>query len=164
MKTTDQNRMAAPCGIYCEICPLALTRDNPGLMEAMVARGIPRENLPCPGCRDVKGVCPVLGAGVTCQTYRCAAEKGVEFCYECAEFPCNKLNPAAHRADLLPHNTKVFHLCYMKQHGLEAWKEKAADIQNRYYKGVMKVGEGPVLGYLPGGETQEFSGSARKLP
>jgi hypothetical protein len=52
----------------------------------------------------------------------------------------------------------------MKQHGLEAWKEKAADIQNRYYKGVMKVGEGPVLGYLPGGETQEFSGSARKLP
>ncbi len=144
MKTTNENRMAAPCGTYCEICFAHQAEANATVIDSLVARGIPRDRFPCPGCREVQGACPVLET--PCSTYRCAVEKGVNFCHECADFPCDKLNPAAHRAETLPHNIKIFHLCYQKQHGLEAWKNKAADIQRRYYKGVMKVGEGPVLG------------------
>lgn len=143
MTNTSENRMAAPCGTWCQICVCVQAKDSPELMESLVARGIPREKLPCPGCREVEGLCPVLPE--PCATYRCAVDHGVNFCHECDEFPCEKLNPAAHRAEVLPHNIKIYHLCYQKQHGLTAWKEAAPEIQKRYFQGVMKVGRGPVL-------------------
>jgi len=143
MNTTNANRMAAPCGTYCQICVCVKAADDPALMASLLAKGFPAEKLPCPGCREVKGACSALGA--PCATYRCAAERGFDFCNECSDYPCERLNPAAHRADVLPHNIKIFHLCYQREHGLEAWKEKAQAIQDRYYQGVMKVGEGPVM-------------------
>lgn len=143
MTVNEENRMAAPCGTYCAICVCVRAKDDPGLMTALLAKGFPREKIPCPGCREVRGECPALG--VPCATYACAESHGVDFCHECADFPCKRLNPAAHRADVLPHNVKIFQLCYQQRHGLEAWKRNAAAIQERYYKGVMKVGEGPVM-------------------
>jgi hypothetical protein len=38
----------------------------------------------CEGCRD--GVCRFPG----CEIAPCAREKGVDFCYECDSFPCDK--------------------------------------------------------------------------
>lgn len=134
---------AAPCGIHCANCEPFLAKDNPELLEALVKRGLRRDRLPCPGCRAVKGECPVLET--TCETYACVTGRGYEFCFECPDFPCDKLNPAAHRAEVLPHNLKVFNLCFIKEHGLEAWLKRAPEIKLRYYRGKMEVGKGPQL-------------------
>ncbi|HEX2954978.1 MAG TPA: DUF3795 domain-containing protein [Bacillota bacterium] len=143
MKVTEENILAAPCGIACGECPAYKAKDNPAIMEAMVAKGIPREKLPCPGCRAGQGDCPVIEGD--CATYQCVESRGVEFCFECKEFPCTKLCPASDRANILPHNTKVFNLCYIKEQGLERWLEKASEIQKRYYVGKMVVGQGPQI-------------------
>lgn len=133
----------APCGIHCADCEPFKAKDDPALLEALVARGIKRDRLPCPGCRPAKGLCPVIEGA--CETYTCVTERGFSFCFECPEFPCDKLNPASHRAEILPHNLKVFNLCFIQKHGLEAWLKKAPEIKLRYYRGKMIVGQGPQL-------------------
>ncbi|MHB1042523.1 MAG: DUF3795 domain-containing protein [Eubacteriales bacterium] len=139
---TDDN-LAAPCGIYCAECPAYKSKDNPKIQEALIARGMKKESVPCPGCRAVKGNCPAIGG--ICETYTCVNGRGVEFCFECGDFPCAKLNPASDRAEILPHNLKIFNLCFIKEKGLEKWLEEAPKIQDRYYKGKMVIGKGPQI-------------------
>jgi hypothetical protein len=47
------------CGIYCEKCP-----------------------------KFLKGQCSGCGENPVCKMPGCAKKKGVEFCFECPEFPC----------------------------------------------------------------------------
>ncbi len=140
---TDDATMVAPCGIDCSQCECHIAKDNPSLLDYLVSVGIPKGRLPCGGCREVKGACPVLPA--VCDTYRCITEQGLSFCYECRDFPCSRLNPAADRAEQLPHNTKVFNLCYIQRQGLAKFMEHSADIKQRYFKGKMAIGRGPQL-------------------
>ncbi len=140
-KESKEFIMTAYCGISCGDCECHKAKDDPKLMEYLTGRGI--QNLPCEGCREVEGKCPVLGG--VCETYQCAADKKVDFCYECDEFPCSKLNPAADRANLLPHNLKVYNLCYIQRHGLDEFVRHAAEFKGRYYKGKMVVGSGPQM-------------------
>ncbi len=133
--------MVAPCGIDCGICELVICGDKPQMLEALVAHGIPREKLPCAGCRSVKGNCPVLGD--TCETFVCVKEKDVEFCHQCAEFPCSRLSPSADRANVLPHNMKVFNLCTIRRLGVEGFVGQSTALMQTYYRGKMKVGKGP---------------------
>lgn len=135
--------LVAPCGIDCGICELYVCRDNSQLKNILVAKGIPEEKLPCPGCKAIKGTCPVIGS--TCETYLCASAQNVEYCFACKDFPCTKLHPAAHRAEILPHNLKVFNLCTIKRIGLAAFVEKSAEFKKRYYQGKMDIGQGPQL-------------------
>lgn len=139
MKITEDYSLAAPCGIFCGECPLFKANDNPEILEDAKARGY---NIsPCPGCRAVKGNCPAIDT--QCETFACATKNGVEFCFDCSDFPCAKLNPAADGAEVLPHNIKIFNLCYIRQKGLEKFIEEAAHIKNRYYNGKMMIGRGP---------------------
>lgn len=141
MTTNERLDLAAPCGIDCGICELYICKDNAQLLNMMVQKGIPKEKLPCPGCRPLKGKCPVL-PGV-CATYSCVTDKKAKFCFECAEFPCEKLQPSVDRADILPHNMKVFNLCTIKRCGIEKFVERSMDIKKRYYTGKMAIGKGP---------------------
>jgi hypothetical protein len=79
-----------------------------------------------------------------CKTLACVKEKGVDFCYECPQFPCDKLQPCASRSEKLPHNLKVYNLCRIKQIGLEAWSNETKNIRNNYFNGEMVLGRGPV--------------------
>jgi hypothetical protein len=135
--------LVAPCGIDCGTCELNLSKDNPPLLAYLVSKGIPKEKLPCEGCRNIKGDCPVIGA--KCATYICATEKEADFCFNCSDFPCVKLQPSADRADILPHNMKVFNLCTIKRVGTERFVEISTEIKQRYYKGKMAVGKGPQI-------------------
>lgn len=135
--------MVAPCGIDCGICELYTCGHDHELFNRLVAMEMPREKLPCDGCRSVIGKCPVIGE--VCETYKCTLEKKVEFCFDCGEFPCEKLHPAANRSEILPHNMKVFSLCTIKRIGLAAFVEKSAEIKRRYYAGKMAIGKGPQL-------------------
>lgn len=144
MEKNERLNLVAPCGIDCGICELYFCKDDAQLLDYLVSNGIPKENLPCPGCRPMEGKCPVIPE--LCKTYECVTDKNVEFCYECNEFPCGKLQPTVDRANILPHNMKVFNLCKMKNIGLEKFAEISIDIKAKYYKGIMSlIGNGPQI-------------------
>jgi hypothetical protein len=142
-KMKNRAKLIAPCGLDCGICELYMSRDDEQLMDALITKGIPKEVLPCDGCRAIEGKCPAIHD--KCATFECANENKILFCSECNDFPCMKLAPAADRADALPHNTKLFNLCIIKRYGLEALVERALEIKQSYYRGKMKIGEGPKL-------------------
>jgi hypothetical protein len=145
MKTTGDITLVAPCGIYCGDCGAYRVQADPSLGEAVKERlrelQINWNGVPCPGCRPVEGKCQVVDG--TCATYACATGHKVDFCFECPEFPCAKLNPAADRAASLPHNFKVFSLCCIKHQGLARYLERIPEIRQRYYTGKMVIGKGP---------------------
>ena len=139
-----RSELIAPCGLDCGICELYLSKNDEQLMGALISKGIPKEVLPCDGCRSIEGRCPVIQG--TCATFECVSRKGVSFCFECSEFPCMKLAPAADKADVLPHNIKLYNLCVIEQRGVQELIERSLEIKQAYYLGKMEVGEGPRLG------------------
>jgi hypothetical protein len=142
MKKTDDITLVSPCGGYCGDCPAYKVKDDPSLKEVLVKK-FSWNGVPCQGCRPLKGRCQFVNG--TCETYACINKRGHDFCFECAEFPCEKFNPAADKADVLPHNIKLFALCYIKQHGVDKWKEKTPEVKQRYFRGKMVIGKGPQL-------------------
>lgn len=137
----DYRRMTAPCGLDCFNCPVYLAKDNERL-RAAVARNlnIPEEKVVCRGCRDEKGTIGFLGMTEPCNVYRCIQKKGLDFCCDCPDFPCDYLHPYADKAAERPHNTKVFNLCLIKKMGLQAWAEsKARSVRETYFRGQLKL-------------------------
>jgi hypothetical protein len=141
--TNDRLQLVAPCGIDCGNCSLNMCKDDPAMMNRLIARGIPREKLPCEGCRNIGGDCPVISG--TCETYACVSRMAVDFCYECADFPCSRLCPSSQRADVLPHNLKVFNLCTIERIGPERFVGVSARLEQAYFKGKMEIGKGPTV-------------------
>ncbi len=132
----DYRQLTAPCGLDCFNCAVyrATTDDK---VRAMVAQrlNIPLEAAACGGCRAAQGKPAPFCGGDVCTVWPCVTERGHEFCFECADFPCDLLHPYADKAAERPHNTKVFNLCLMKRMGVERWaKEKAAAVRKTYYE------------------------------
>lgn len=140
---TNQARahLVAPCGIDCAVCELYLCKDSPELFAYLLSKGIPQNKLPCKGCRESAGGCPVIGGA--CETYACVQQKQVAYCCDCGSFPCAKIQPCADRAETLPHNLKAFNLAMIKNQGIEQFVEQSARLKQTYYKGKMAVGKGP---------------------
>ena len=141
MTLSEEQAMVAPCGIHCGICELHLAGTNEELRDFLIGRGIPAEVIPCAGCRAVKGQCPVHPG--PCATYKCIQEQGLTFCSDCDRFPCNRLQPCADRASILPHNLKVFQLSIIAREGVDAFLRQATHFKKRYYQGTMEIGNGP---------------------
>jgi hypothetical protein len=135
----DAERLTAPCGLPCFECVVYLAKDSPALREMLLKKSsVPADRVPCPGCRDVEGKCPIVPG--TCPIYSCSKERGLKFCCDCADFPCDHLHPYADRADALPHNTKVFNLCLIRKMGVEKWaREKAKSVKDIYFQGKWKL-------------------------
>ena len=103
----------APCGIYCKRCS-----------------GVKVYN--CKGCREQKGQ---IKNFPICKTYECVTIKGYSFCYECEEFPCEKLQPIVNFEIFIPHNSKIYNLLMIQKHGIVKWTEICEEKSNLYYKG-----------------------------
>ncbi len=142
METKEDITLVSPCGGYCGDCPAYKVKDDPSLGD-MLKKRVNWNGVPCQGCRPLKGRCQFVDG--TCETYACAEKHSVHFCFECPEFPCAKFNPAADKADVLPHNIKVFALTYIQRHGIEAWKKKTAEVKQIYFRGKIVIGRGPRL-------------------
>jgi len=113
----------APCGIFCKRCP-----------------GI--KFYKCKGCRGQKGLVYKLPL---CKTYECVTSKGYNFCYECADFPCEMLQPIINFEIFAPHNSKVYNLIMIQKHGLEKWNEICEEKSKLYYEGKkVKYGGDPL--------------------
>jgi hypothetical protein len=116
--------LTAPCGLGCFLCSCYVDKE-------------------CKGCLEQKGYC---GSVENCATYLCAMGKKVRYCFECTEFPCSKLQPAADKAESYPHNFKMYNLCRMKLVGVESWAEnEALEIRQKHFNGKFKVGLGPII-------------------
>lgn len=139
----EREKLVAPCGLDCGRCEFYLSKHDKDILEYLVSKGIPKTILPCNGCRNIDGKCPIVKTD--CATYNCTKSKGVDFCFDCNEFPCSMLNPTADRANILPHNLKVFNLCTIKRDGLENFIDHSGKIKLSYYKGKMVIGKGPIL-------------------
>lgn len=137
----DYARMTAPCGLDCFNCPMYLANENESLRARISEKqGVPWEKAACKGCRNEGGTIAFLGMTEPCTVYRCAEGKGLRFCYECDDFPCDALHPYADGASQFPHNTKVFNLCLIKKMGLGAWAtQKAGSVKDNYFKGKLKL-------------------------
>ncbi len=140
----DMKAVTAPCGLDCFNCPVFEENITQEMKTQMAAQlHMEADKVPCKGCRAQKG-CRLHYTG--CATLDCVTAKGVEFCFECDEFPCPKLQPAVDGAQYYPHNMKVYHLCRIKAVGVAQWAAaEAAGIRERYYKGKFVPGAGPAL-------------------
>ncbi len=119
----DLKNWHAPCGIYCKRCP-----------------GVQAYN--CKGCRTHGG--QILDFPV-CKTFQCITEKGHEFCYECGDFPCEKLQTIINFEIFTPHNSKVYNLLMIKKLGLVKWNQICKKKLDLYYKGKkMQYGGDPL--------------------
>jgi len=137
----DHKNLTAPCGLDCFNCPRYLANDNEVLRQEIATKtGTDPAEVTCEGCRNKGGVVAFQKRTEPCNVYRCTAEKGLTFCSECDEFPCDHLHPYAEMATVVPHNTKVFNLCLIKKMGHESWAcDKAAKVKEVYYKGKWKL-------------------------
>ena len=131
----DYKQMTAPCGLDCFNCPLYLAKDDEEL-QAKFAQvdGVSAERPYCLGCRNEEGWPDSFEMPKQCNLYECVERRGLEFCFECDRFPCDYLHPYADKADILPHNTKLFNLCLIQKMGLGVWaEEKAMKVKNTYF-------------------------------
>ncbi|MEK6196501.1 MAG: DUF3795 domain-containing protein [Deltaproteobacteria bacterium] len=99
---------------------------------------VPVEVMLCKGCREHNGQIPlqkhVFGDEHRCAAYECSQEKGVKFCRDCEQFPCDNLHPYADMAGEVPHNIKIFNLCLINKMGLEKWVDsKASEVRKVYF-------------------------------
>lgn len=140
----SKRELAAPCGLDCFNCPVYeenLSGETASALSA--AFGIEKEKVSCGGCREQEGVRLNFSS---CDTFDCVTGRGHEFCFECGDFPCPRLQPAADGAGKYPHNMKLYNLCRIKRVGADEWaKREAAETREKYYKGRFIVGKGPVL-------------------
>ena len=137
----DCKLMTAPCGLDCFNCLVYRAGENAELRRKIAEnRGISFEQAVCKGCRQENGKPDFLNWTEPCNVYRCITKKGVDFCYQCSDFPCDHLHPYADRASEVPHNTKVFNLCLIRKMGLDSWAEaKAKDVKHTYFKGKFRL-------------------------
>lgn len=140
MYSNKREGMVAKCGLDCSVCELYLCKDNPQLFDYLLAQGIPKDKLPCSGCNANLGKCPVMQG--QCETYKCALDKDIRYCFECNDFPCSKLHPLVDGADKYPHNLKVYNLSLIKSQGIDYFLEESQKIKENYFKAKFNLGKG----------------------
>ena len=124
----DARKMVGICGLYCGTCPNCLAyqeNDTEQLEEISRRTNIPVSEIRCDGCLSDK----VMPQCVECSHgfRRCAEDKNVTWCFQCSEFPCQRLEDFTdgHIIDGISHHAHVIEdLKDMKAHGIEQWLEK----------------------------------------
>jgi hypothetical protein len=111
-------KLAAVCGLFCPACHVFIaTQEDPAKLAMMAQRyQRPLEEMQCNGCRSAKRCfyCETI-----CTMAKCATGKGVDFCGDCADYPCKCLKEfqalAPHRIELWKSHAR------RKEVGLETW-------------------------------------------
>jgi hypothetical protein len=98
-----ETEMIAVCGLLCHKCDIFLAPENPAIARKIVEWlkrelnvEVAVEEIGCSGCKGDQtdhwsADCPILEC--------CTDRQGLEFCYECVEFPCDMLEHWAERSD-----------------------------------------------------------------
>jgi hypothetical protein len=111
-------RLAAVCGLFCPACTVLIGHQDDPERLARLAKRLqhPVEELECNGCRSEKRS---YYCREHCTMIRCAAEKGIEFCGQCPEYPCADLKTFQAR---MPHRIELWKSQErIKKAGYERW-------------------------------------------
>lgn len=93
---SQEKEIIAVCGLNCEKCDIYETTNNPEIAKKIadwfkkeMDREVKIEDIHCLGCRGDR----TKHWSPDCWILKCCVDKkGLEFCYECDDFPCNNLN------------------------------------------------------------------------
>ncbi|MCK5548010.1 MAG: DUF3795 domain-containing protein [Thermoplasmata archaeon] len=92
----EQYKMIGACGLICDGCDIMEATNNPETARKIVdwfkqelKKDVKPEEIYCSGCKGDRSRhwsddCWILQC--------CVDDKGLEFCYECEDFPCEKLS------------------------------------------------------------------------
>lgn len=113
--------LGAYCGLYCGACSFKVayeTKDRRHLQSMpSVYDKYKNDALDnCPGCRleNKRGECRIRD---------CAVEKGIDYCIQCSDYPCEIINEFGH--DKKPHHNETFkNLEMLKELGEKEWLER----------------------------------------
>lgn len=113
------------CGLYCGACFVMRVNQEGRIDEQAKEWDRTPEEITCRGCKSgvVSGYCK------TCEIKVCAIDRGLEFCADCADYPCDRLR--TFRDDEWPHHSIV--TCNsdeLQRVGVEEWL-KAQDLRWR---------------------------------
>ncbi len=154
MLNNRDKRLAAVCGLFCPACTAFIgTHEDPERLKAMARRfKRPVEELHCHGCRSEKRsfYCRTI-----CTMAKCASAKSVDFCGECAEYPCKNLK--AFQAEM-PHRIELWQSQErIKEAGYETWYAEMIEhyscprchtINSAYDLKCRKCGKEPSCAYV----------------
>ena len=142
-------RFDSYCGIHCGSCfvMLGYTQNRDDTVPEQW--NIKDAELKCHGCKseDIFENCK------GCPRRPCAEEKGLDFCFQCDEYPCEIYKVASEKYHLAHHEVAQEKIIILKEQGLDAWlkyqKERwtcpsCGVIFSWYEKNCWKCGE-PVL-------------------
>lgn len=117
------------CGLNCAKCDIFLaSHGNEDLHEDLLnwfKENIDPEieSISCERCRGPTNEC---WSG-DCEFRPCAMEKGLDYCFECPDFICDKLEKFANDGTE-HHKRTVENLKRMKKIGLEKWKSSQKEV------------------------------------
>ena len=117
LNAVEDNKLAAPCGLYCGACIDYLVYGN------------------CHGCGCECGTCAASEHHKTCDVYKCCVEqRGFKGCNECGELPCSRLVQFCCNPVWLHHSPVVESLRRRKAIGTRKWlKEQKKVWSNEWY-------------------------------
>ncbi len=109
-----EEKLIAPCGMNCNVC-ISYQAQHYNLNE----KGFTKQY--CPGCRPrgkncafLKKNCQLLGKGL------------VRFCFECHDFPCERLKGLDTRYRGKYHLSMIDNLRFLQAQGMEKFLEREA--------------------------------------
>lgn len=147
-------RLAAVCGLFCPSCGVFIgTREDPERLAKTAERsGVAVEEFRCDGCRAerrciyCRNICKMTG---------CAAEKGIDFCGQCEQYPCGELKEfqakMPHRIELWRSQERI------KEAGYERWYKEMIEhysckecgtLNSAYDISCRKCGSSPSCAYV----------------
>lgn len=116
---------AAVCGLFCPSCTVYIaTHEDPERLKAIASRSnVPVEEMECDGCRSDR---LNLFCRTRCKMKKCAAEKGIDFCGSCGEYPCPELKEFQ---SLMPHRKELWNSQQrIKEAGWDTWFEEMTEL------------------------------------
>ena len=110
--------LVSVCGLFCASCGIynATCQDDTETLKRIADRmKVPYDEIRCEGCRSQTRTAYCKN----CFMQQCAASKKIDFCGECAEYPCPELkdfqSKMPHRAELWKSQQRI------KEVGWENW-------------------------------------------
>ena len=110
-----------PCGLDCSSCSIHLR--TPEELNYWRKQKVDLDKIRCDGCRSDRKYnhwspdCKILNC--------CVYERGLEFCFQCEDFPCKKIEEWG--KEFKHHERAVKRLHEMKRIGLKKWILKNFD-------------------------------------
>ncbi len=110
--------LIAPCGMNCALC----VSYQAGQLD-LAAKGLKRKT--CPGCRPRGKGCLHLAS--SCGKL---AKNQVDFCFECADYPCRRLKDLDKRYRTRYHMSMLENLESVRTKGMQAFLTQQGDLWN----------------------------------